>query len=67
MDPSHVRHQTGILAEAFAKHEEMYRKKMGKVGKWREALIELATISAWDTQNRSFFLSPYVSSCLLSR
>ena len=51
MDPSHVRHQTGSLAEAFAKHEEMYRK-MGKVVKWREALIELATISGWDTRNR---------------
>ena len=23
MDPSHVRHQTGSLAEAFVKHEEM--------------------------------------------
>ena len=23
MDPSHVRHQTGSLAETFAKHEEM--------------------------------------------
>ena len=44
MDPSHVRHQTGSLAEVFANHEEMYRNKMGKVVKWREALIELATI-----------------------
>ena len=32
MDPSHVRHQIGNLAEAFAKHEEMYKKKMGESG-----------------------------------
>ena len=52
VDPSHVRHQSGSLAEAFAKHERMYREKMEKVVKWREALTELATISRWDSRNR---------------
>ena len=52
VDPSHVRHQSGSLAEAFAKHERMYREKMEKVVKWREALTELATISGWDSRNR---------------
>ena len=52
LDPSHVRHQTGSLAEAFARHEQIYREKMGKVVKWREALTELASISGWDSRNR---------------
>ena len=52
VDPSHVREQKGSFAEAFAKHEQVYREKMEKVVKWRKALTEVATISGWDSRDR---------------
>ncbi|KAI7984293.1 TMV resistance protein N [Camellia lanceoleosa] len=52
VDPSNVRAQNGILAEAFAKHEEHFRKSAdGKVEKWRAALTEAANLSGWDLKN----------------
>ncbi|RVW45319.1 Disease resistance-like protein DSC1 [Vitis vinifera] len=51
LDPSHVRKQTGCFAEAFAKHEEVYKEQMEKVIKWREALTEAAKISGWDSRD----------------
>uniref|UniRef100_F6GYB0 TIR domain-containing protein n=1 Tax=Vitis vinifera TaxID=29760 RepID=F6GYB0_VITVI len=52
MDPSHVRKQTGSFAQAFAKHEEVYKEQMEKVIKWRVALTEAANISGWDSRAR---------------
>ena len=54
LDPSHVRKQTGCFAEAFAKHEEVYKEQMEKVIKWREALTEAAKISGWDSRDGYF-------------
>ena len=54
LDPSHVRKQTGCFAQAFAKHEEVYKEQMEKVIKWREALTEAAKISGWDSRDRYF-------------
>ncbi|CAL5425400.1 unnamed protein product [Camellia sinensis] len=49
VDPSDVRGQKGSLAEAFAKHEEHFRKSLDcKVEKWRAALTEAANLSGWD-------------------
>ncbi|XP_057972921.1 TMV resistance protein N-like isoform X1 [Malania oleifera] len=51
--PSEVRKQTGKFAEAFAKHEEDFEERKEKVQRWREALIEAANLSGWDSQGRS--------------
>ncbi|GMP91181.1 hypothetical protein CsSME_00041986 [Camellia sinensis var. sinensis] len=54
VDPSDVRGQKGSLAEAFAKHEEHFRKSSDsdcKVEKWRAALTEAANLSGWDLKN----------------
>lgn len=52
VDPSHVRKQKGTFAQAFAKHEEVYKERMEKVVKWREALTEAAEIAGWDSRDR---------------
>ncbi|XP_021827375.1 TMV resistance protein N-like [Prunus avium] len=35
VDPSHVRNQTGIFEEAFARHQQRFNKEMDKVEKCR--------------------------------
>ena len=52
VDPSHVRNQRESYAEAFAKHEEIYRENMEKVVNWREALTAAVGLSGWDTRDR---------------
>ena len=54
VEPSHVRKQTGSFAQAFAKHEEVYKEQMEKVTKWRVALTEAANISGWDSLDGYF-------------
>ncbi|XP_034674377.1 disease resistance protein RPV1-like [Vitis riparia] len=54
VDPSHVRKQTWSFAQAFAKHEEVYKEQMEKVIKWRVALTEAANISGWDSRDGYF-------------
>ncbi|KAB1213572.1 TMV resistance protein N [Morella rubra] len=47
VNPSDVRKQTGILAEAFARHEERrFQAEKERVQKWRELLRKLQTIPA---------------------
>ncbi|XP_040365786.1 disease resistance protein RPV1 isoform X2 [Rosa chinensis] len=45
VDPSVVRRQTGIFADAFKKHEERFREDKVKVQRWRDALTEAANLS----------------------
>nr|XP_023879095.1 TMV resistance protein N-like [Quercus suber] len=47
VDPSHVRNQTGILAEAFAKHEKDPKINIKDVQAWKDALKEVGNISGW--------------------
>ncbi|KAK2985216.1 hypothetical protein RJ640_010505, partial [Escallonia rubra] len=44
VDPSHVRHQTGSLAAAFARHEERFENE--RIQGWRKALREVAGLAA---------------------
>ncbi|XP_042497572.1 uncharacterized protein LOC122076324 [Macadamia integrifolia] len=51
VDPSHVRKQSGNLAEAFARHEECFKEDMDGVDNWRRALAEVGNLSGWHLQN----------------
>ena len=51
IDPSHVRKQTGSIAEAFARHAEHFASKIEVVERWRAALTEVANLSGWNLQN----------------
>ncbi|KAI8543543.1 hypothetical protein RHMOL_Rhmol08G0226900 [Rhododendron molle] len=51
VEPSDVKAQKGSLAEAFAKHAELFKDQIspsGKVEKWKEALTQVANLSGWD-------------------
>jgi hypothetical protein len=47
VDPSHVRNQTDIFAEAFASHEKHPKADTGIMQKWRAALRIVGKISGW--------------------
>lgn len=49
VDPSHVRKQTGSFEDSFVKHEERYKEMKEKIQKWRDALVEAANLSGWDS------------------
>ncbi|KAJ9185898.1 hypothetical protein P3X46_005476 [Hevea brasiliensis] len=51
-DPSQVWEQTGSYAEAFAKHEELFKGQMEKVERWRAVLREVTDLSGMDIQDR---------------
>nr|XP_028965802.1 TMV resistance protein N-like [Malus domestica]XP_028965806.1 TMV resistance protein N-like [Malus domestica]XP_028965809.1 TMV resistance protein N-like [Malus domestica]XP_028965810.1 TMV resistance protein N-like [Malus domestica]XP_028965812.1 TMV resistance protein N-like [Malus domestica]XP_028965815.1 TMV resistance protein N-like [Malus domestica]XP_028965816.1 TMV resistance protein N-like [Malus domestica]XP_028965824.1 TMV resistance protein N-like [Malus domestica]XP_02896582 len=59
VDPSHVRNQNGVLAQAFKKHKKNIRKekddkkreeKQERVKQWRNALREAANLSGYHLQ-----------------
>ncbi|KAB2059671.1 hypothetical protein ES319_A11G322300v1, partial [Gossypium barbadense] len=52
IDPSDLRKQKGKVNEAFAQHEERYKKDRDKIQKWRKALTEVAEIKGWHLHNR---------------
>ncbi|XP_024163196.2 disease resistance protein RPV1 [Rosa chinensis] len=51
VDPSDVRKQTGSFRQAFANHEERFRGDEEKVRRWRDALIEVASFSGWNSKD----------------
>ncbi|XP_052183213.1 disease resistance protein RPV1-like isoform X1 [Diospyros lotus] len=53
VDPSDLRKQRGSVGEAFAIHERDSGEEKGKqkVQRWRNALMEAANISGWDSEN----------------
>ncbi|XP_024168471.2 disease resistance protein RPV1 isoform X2 [Rosa chinensis] len=51
VDPSDVRKQTGSFRQAFANHEERFRGEEEKVQNWRDALIEVASFSGWNSKD----------------
>ena len=52
VDPSDVRKQTKIFAQAFVEHEKCFKEDMKKVHKWRATLREVANLSGWSLQDR---------------
>ena len=52
VDPSHVRNQTGTLAEAFEKHEKDPKVNKEDVQAWKAALKEVGNISGWHLNDR---------------
>ena len=52
VDPSDVRNQNGILAEAFAKHEKDTRINTEDVQAWKAALKDVGDISGWHLHDR---------------
>ncbi|KAI5322076.1 hypothetical protein L3X38_031148 [Prunus dulcis] len=52
VDPSHMRHQTGSVGEAFARHEEN-QQSPNKVKQWRAALREVADLAGMVLQNQA--------------
>ena len=46
--PSDVRKQEGSYGVAFAKLEEGFKGRTGKLNEWREALKTAANLSGWD-------------------
>jgi len=58
VDPSQVRHQTGIYAEALSKHEARFHSDADyeKAQTWRKALHEAANLSGWHFQHGYFIL-----------
>ena len=52
IDPSHVRHQSGSFAVAFAKHQQ--RTCKDKVQRWKDALKEAANLSGFDSHSRVY-------------
>lgn len=46
VDPTDVRHQTGVYAEAFSAHLDN-KENVGKVPRWRDALREAANLCGW--------------------
>ncbi|KAK7345824.1 hypothetical protein VNO77_16436 [Canavalia gladiata] len=52
VDPSDVRHQKGIFAQVFEKHEQDFVEDKWRVQKWRKALEDVACLAGWDSRNR---------------
>ncbi|KAH0781839.1 hypothetical protein KY290_001437 [Solanum tuberosum] len=54
VDPSHVRYQSESFAEAFSKHESMYKddvEGMQKVQGWRNALAAAVNLKGYDIRD----------------
>ncbi|PNX68385.1 TIR-NBS-LRR resistance protein, partial [Trifolium pratense] len=52
VDPSEVRKQSGIFAEAFVKHEQRFQQDYDMVQRWRKALTQVGTIAGWDIRQK---------------
>ncbi|GKB54413.1 TMV resistance protein N-like protein [Tanacetum coccineum] len=46
VEPTEIRKQSGVVGEAFAKHE-----KEEAAGKWREVLSEASNLPGWELKN----------------
>ena len=52
VDPSDIRNQRGILAEAFAKHEKNTKVNTEDVQAWKAALRDVGHIAGWHVHDR---------------
>ncbi|KAI9119796.1 hypothetical protein K1719_009185 [Acacia pycnantha] len=51
VDPSHVRHQEGKYANAFAQHEQKFKDDLMKLQVWKSVLKETADLSGYHSSN----------------
>ncbi|XP_054809160.1 disease resistance protein RPV1-like isoform X2 [Prosopis cineraria] len=51
VDPSDVRYQKGIYADAFARHEYKFKDDMEKLQLWRSVLNQTANLSGYHSSN----------------
>ncbi|KAK4269210.1 hypothetical protein QN277_022398 [Acacia crassicarpa] len=51
VDPSHVRHQEGSYADAFAQHEQNFKDDLMKLQVWKSVLKEIADLSGYHSSN----------------
>uniref|UniRef100_A0A7N0UR98 TIR domain-containing protein n=1 Tax=Kalanchoe fedtschenkoi TaxID=63787 RepID=A0A7N0UR98_KALFE len=52
VDPTHVRHQTGIYVEAFPNHDTKYGCE--RVNKWKQALTSAADLGGFHPQSNEY-------------
>ncbi|KAL4599161.1 hypothetical protein ACB092_11G107700 [Castanea dentata] len=52
VNPSDVRKQTGIFAQAFDEYKKRFKESIKKLEAWRSALREVANLSGWHLQDR---------------
>ena len=52
VNPSDIRKQIGIFAQAFAEHEQRLKDNMEKVQTWRATLSEEPNLFGWHSQDR---------------
>ncbi|KAJ9676135.1 hypothetical protein PVL29_024908 [Vitis rotundifolia] len=52
VDPSDVRKQRGNFGKALAEHEENLKENKKRVQIWKDALVEVANLSGWDSRNK---------------
>ncbi|ONI21326.1 hypothetical protein PRUPE_2G059400 [Prunus persica] len=51
VEPYEVLRQKGSFAEAFSKHEQVFKDNMGKVYRWRAALDTVGNLNGWNLQD----------------
>ncbi|KAK2640628.1 hypothetical protein Ddye_028423 [Dipteronia dyeriana] len=47
IDPSVIRNRTGVIADAFKKHEYRYKDSVDQVQRWKDALKEAANLAGF--------------------
>ncbi|XP_058779828.1 disease resistance protein RPV1-like [Vicia villosa] len=52
VDPSHVRHRSGLYQNAFDLYRMRFKHDQNKVGRWSNAMKVLANLVGWNIRNK---------------